>query len=164
MRPQMRPQTRPQTRRLLIAASALLAALAACNPPLSESDLAARIQKSNPQWQSYQEDVKAQIGAAPVAEWKGEPVKALQENSAISLTFQMLGPWASRDAAIPILIRDPLGNVHQNSTATRQDSLVVYEFKLESGGSASPFPWIEVKFPNGDKRIVFDEKGAWSAN
>jgi hypothetical protein len=149
--------------RATVPAAALLIVLAACNPPLPESELVARIQKSSPQWQSYQEDIKAQIGAQPVAEWAGEPVNAIQQDAAVSLTFRLLGPWALRDAAIPILIQDPLGHVHQNAAASRRDSLVTYEFKLESPSSTSPFPWLEVRFPNGNKRIVFNEKGAWDA-
>jgi len=149
--------------RLAIAASALLVAVAACAPPISDSDLAQRVRTSHPQWQTYQEDVKAQIGAGPVAQWAGEPLNARQNNAALTLTFRLIGPWVSRDPAIPVLIRDPLGHVHQNSAATHQNGLVIYEFKLEPAGSASPLPWIEAKFPNGSKRIVFDEKGGWNS-
>jgi len=130
---------------------------------MSDSDLAQRVRTSHPQWQSYQEDLKAQIGAGPVAQWSGEAVTARQDNATLTLTFRLVGPWASRDPAIPVLILDPLGHVRQNSAATRQNDLVIYEFKPEPAGSASPFPWIEVKFPNGSKRIVFDEKGAWNS-
>ena len=149
--------------RCAAAGCALLVALSACSPPISGSDLAQRVRTSHPKWQSYQEDVKAQIGAGPVAEWTGEPIKATQDTSTFTLTFRLLGPWSLREAAMPVLIRDPLGHVHQNSAATRQNDLIMYEFKLEPAGSASPLPWIEVKFPNGGKRIVLDEKGRWNS-
>ena len=41
---------------------------------LDTAEIARRCAESHPEWQNYQEDIKGQIGAAPVAEWKGEPL------------------------------------------------------------------------------------------
>ncbi len=143
---------------------ALLVVLAGCGAAVSESELAGRIAKCEPQWQGYQEDVKGQIGAGPVAEWKGEPVKAVQEGAVVRLTFRLAGPWALRDGGIPVMMQDPMGHVRQSSGVTRENGLVTYDFKVEAAETASFFPWVEVKFPNGDKRIVFDEKGVWNGD
>ncbi len=141
----------------------LILLFSACSAPFSESELAARIEKCSPQWQGYQEDIKGQVGAGPVAEWRGEPVKAVQQDSKLMITFRLSGAWASRDGAIPVLTQDSLGRVRQSTSATHDQGLTTYDFSLDLSGSASLLPWVEVKFPNGDKRIVFDQKGVWNA-
>lgn len=137
----------------------LLLISAACTSPVSDAELAARVKASRPEWQSYQEDIKAQLGAGPVAEWRGEPVRAVQEGSALRLTFQLTGPWSRRDCFAPILVADPRGVIQRPVSAMSREREVIYGFDLGEGGGA--VPWLEVKFPNGEKRLVFDQNGVW---
>lgn len=134
-----------------------------CGAVVSESALLARVEGSVPQWQGYQEDIKGQIGAGPVAEWSGEPVKGVREGGFVRVTFRLSGAWSLREASIPVLMRDPVGRVHRNSGAVRQDRMVVYEFQVGPDGPGWAFPWVEVKFPNGEKRIVFGDDAVWMA-
>lgn len=114
---------------------------------------------SRPAWENYQEDIKSQIGAGPVAEWVGRPVEVRCERNTMSATFQLEGPWARRDTAIPVLLRDPQGRIHTNMQAKRHDGQVTYLFGLPE--SAAPFPWVELRFPHTGRRVVLSGKGLW---
>lgn len=131
---------------------------AGCAVPVSDEELAARVEGAHPTWQSYQEDLKAQLGAGPVAEWQGELVAAVQEGETLRLTFQLTGPWSGRDCFAPVLVADPREILHPPVSAVREKDSVVYRFSLPSAG---PLPWVEVKFPNGQMRLVFDQNGVW---
>jgi len=115
--------------------------------------LTERIAQSRPQWRNYQEDIKGQIGAALAAEWEGAPVAFLQEDASLTVLFEISGPWSARDAAMPVLIRDPAGHVLQNESARRQGNRVAYAFSLPSGASG-PLPWVDVQYPHGQKRLT----------
>ena len=137
--------------------------LGACAPTMSESELAVLAENSRPKWQTYQEDIKADIGAGPVAQWVGEPVKAVHEQAGVRVTFQMSGPWAARDTAIPVLIQDPLGRVIQNVSHQRRQQTLTYQFNFSETGSATTLAWIEIKYPNRVKRMILDGKGVWKS-
>lgn len=147
-----------------VAVSALFLALAAgCAAPPTDNDLSARAESSQPAWQSYQEDVKSQMGAGPIAEWRGEPVEAIQQALSVRVTFAIHGPWAARAAAVPVMMRDPQGRVYRSTATEKNGDRLTYGFPIEGASSGGTFPWVEVKFPNGSKRLVLDEQGTWQA-
>lgn len=128
-----------------------------------EHVLAERIQRANPRWSDYDEDVKGQLGARPVAEWRGRPIRAEAHlNGQIHVTFHIEGPWAGRTVAIPVLLRHPYGNVlNATETHVEQDE-VTYSFRLPAPTGDRP-KWVEVRYPHGTRRIVLDADGHWNA-
>jgi hypothetical protein len=127
-------------------------------------ELSRRCAESRPEWSSYQEDVKGQVGAAPVAAWKGEPVRVELAGGRLLITFRLPPPWSGYDAALPVLVRDPLGSVSRNISAERRDDgLRVYGFTLPGAQDAAPIPWIEIRYPHTERRIPLDARGVWQA-
>jgi len=131
---------------------------------LSPEELARRCSDSFPAWQSYQEDIKAQIGARPVAEWEGRPTGVIQEGRQVRVTFLLSEPWKGRQAALPVLLRDPLGVVYRNLGAESRGAERVYLFELTETSAVSPLPWLELQFPRGERRLPLDPRGEWQAN
>lgn len=131
---------------------------------LDPGDLMRRAALSNPDWANYQEDIKAQIGAAPVAQWRGHPVAVRREGALIHVTFRLEGPWAERAMVIPVLLRDPFGNEtrHRGYEFTAPD--VVYTFQLADEAARAPLPWVMVKYPHHEDRLPLDSDGEWTAN
>lgn len=122
--------------------------------PIDETALRARIQASMPTWESYQEDIKGQLGARPAAEWRGELTGArIAADGAVDVLFRIEGPWAERDLGVPILVRDPELRVTRAAETIREDGLRVYRVPL--AGAAS-LPWIEVQYPHHTRRIGLD--------
>lgn len=151
---------------LIAVAVAVVAALIslAYRSGLSEEEMARLTASAAPTWENYPEDIKAQIGAGPVAEWQGKPVKAVWDGKeTIEVTFEMTGPWATIDAAIPILLRDPLIGTHEPAATHRQGNYITYSFTLYDGTTAIPLPWVEVKHPAGQDRIMLIESTHWEA-
>jgi len=131
---------------------------------LSSEELARRVAASRPEWANYQENIKGQIGATPVAEWDGEPIAASASESSLEITFRLSGPWASRELALPVLVRDPYGALHRHERAVRDGSLVRYYFAREQPTNSSPLAWVEILYPHHEDRIVFDAAGKWKKN
>jgi len=131
---------------------------------LSPEELARRCADSFPAWQSYQEDIKAQIGARPVAEWKGRPTGVLQDGRHVRVTFLLTEPWNGRGAVLPVLLRDPLGVVYRNVGFESRGSERIYLFELTETSAVSRLPWIELQFPHSEMRLPLDVRGAWRAN
>ncbi|MDQ1256511.1 MAG: hypothetical protein QG656_1107, partial [Candidatus Hydrogenedentes bacterium] len=102
----------------------------------------------------YPEDIKGQMGARPAAEWSGEPISATREGSTVRVTFRLSGAWAQRTAAIPILLREPHGGTFKNQRAECAEGSVTYVFELPEADGAS-LPWVEIKYPSGEKRMIF---------
>jgi len=132
-----------------------------CTPRTTDEELGRRVEASRPAWESYQEDLKSQIGAGPVAAWEGAPVAVRADRSVVRATFRVAGPWAQREAAIPILMRDPLGGVHRSLQADHDGDRVTYLFGLPASASGTPFPWLEFKYPRQEMRIVLSDGGGW---
>ena len=122
--------------------------------------LAARIAASAPGWNSYQEDIKGQIGASPVAEWSGRLVTAAQGDDLLSLSFVLEEPWKTRDGALPVLIRLPDGATLMPRDAIIDGEHRVYRYALPS---SAPLPWAEVQYPHHRERLYFDATGQWMA-
>ena len=151
-------------RRLVLGVAALAFVLPAGlytyfnSRPISPEEMARRCREAQPRWQSYQEDIKAFIGAAPVAEWRGRPISAARGGAEV--TFQIDGGWADRTAALPVLLRTPTGEVHCSAKATGKGGERVYRFPIEA--DAAP-PWLEIQYPHARDRLVLDAQGAWRA-
>lgn len=128
---------------------------------ISEAELAQRCAASRPEWQNYQEDIKAQIGARPVAQWKGDPIAARQSGNKVYLTFRLEGPWARYDLVLPILLRDPLGKTYRSITAEYRGPERTYLFDLSPDAAASVLPWVEVRYPHTETRLSLNPQGQW---
>jgi len=127
---------------------------------LEPADLAQRVASSRPTWENYHEDVKAQVGATPVAQWVGEPESAARVPRGVRVTFLVTGAWAQRDCAPPVLLRDPRGEVHRSVRAAIAGGRVAYSFEWP-GSEGALLPWIELRYPHGEKRLVLSEDGTW---
>ena len=148
----------------MIAALALLIVFTLQNRvSVSEEELKRRIEASAPQWANYQEDIKGQIGATPAAEWEGKPVSARIDGAALYVEFEMIGPWAAREIALPLLAHDPLGNTYQNTAAEFDGARTTYIFTLAEEAASGTLPWVEIKYPHHERRLVFSDDGVWEA-
>lgn len=150
------------TKRLPILFS-ILALLAGCSSGPTDAELAQRAAESHPAWQSYNEDIKAQMGAGPSAEWSGTLTQVACEAESIRATFQVTGPWAARDAAMPVLMREPTGHVFQNRSSTREGALVTYVFERADSLRSEIPAWLEFHYPHGEQRVAFNGQGVWRA-
>ena len=140
----------------------LLAVAAACRPAIDERGLVGLAAEAQPAWPSYQEDIKGMIGATPVAEWEGVPVRAWRDAATVRVQFQLRGPWRQREAAVPILMRDAVGSIRRSVNGVRQDDSCVYVFDVPEWTAASA-TWFELKYPHAEKRIVLGAQGTWQA-
>lgn len=142
---------------------AALFLFSACNGAVPEEEIARRVRASHLTWQSYSEDIKAQLGAGPAAEWEGSLRQVRVEGDEIRVVVALSGPWAKRAVAAPVLINDPVGGARQNTSAERDDSRVTYGFPLPASRAGLSVPWVELKLPNGQRRVTLSEKGTWAA-
>ncbi len=131
---------------------------------LDPVDLEARIRSSRPQWANYQEDIKGQIGAAPVAQWNGHPLSATLRGQELLVRFELEGAWIERLVALPILVRDPFGGMVLNHGAHFESPEVEYQFLLSNRQGDMSVPWVELKYPHRETRLVFSPEGTWNAN
>jgi len=139
---------------LLVITVGLLPALTNCSRPVSPDEIRIRAEQSNPSWQNYPEDIKAQLGAGPAAEWQGEPTRAIRKHTTVHVLFHVTGPWATYDAAMPVLLRDPYGNTYRNSAFHREQGETVYVFDLKEEAATGPLAWVEVKYPHHVRRLI----------
>lgn len=147
---------------LIILPIALFTSFDAANP-VPDEELQTRVAESAPAWDGYQEDIKAQIGATPVAQWRGEPRKVEREGNTLRVTFRVAGPWAEGSAAMPILLQDPYGATYQNATAeVRGGGEIEYSFEL-AGSATQTLPWVKVRYPHHEKRLPLSQEGTWEA-
>lgn len=121
---------------------------------ISPEELDRRCRHAIPTWPNYDEDIKAQVGARPFAEWEGEPVEAWRTEYGLAVSFRVSGVWATRDTAMPILLRDALGTVLRNGDWYRDGALVVYRFPAEGEFAALTLDSIEVRYPRQTRRLM----------
>jgi len=139
------------------------ASLSCCGPsPPSPEELLRRTRDSHPSWQNYSEDIKAHVGAGPVAEWHGKPTAVARDGKTLRVTFSISGPWAARRAVVPVLLRTPYGSVYRSTSAEGTGETRVYLFALTGDAVEGGLPWVELQFPHGHRRIVLDDAGSWS--
>jgi len=125
------------------------------------AELARRCAACRPTWQSYEEEIKT-IGAAPVAAWQGEPVHLERTRGAVRLRFRLSGPWIDYEAALPVLLRDPLGSVYCSAVAEGSGAERTYVFELSKASATVALPWIEVRYPHTETRLPLDAAGNWA--
>lgn len=148
---------------LLLAAAGAVLVVSRAPERVSDADLAQRVADSQPTWQNYQEDIKGQIGAAPVAEWEGAPESVQRDANIVQVTFRLRGPWTARVVALPVLMREPRGGVYRNADAICTGGCATYVFELPGETAQGALPWIEVKYPFNERRLVLFDNGSWHA-
>jgi len=158
----MKPPVRIGLSMALVAALGFLIAFyAAVNrASVDPVEIAARCATAKPVWQNYQEDVKGQVGASATATWRGRPVRLETEGNTARLTMHVEPPWSDYDAAMPILLRDPLGHTVQNDPTATGRVERVYTFQLPGVAGA---PWVEIHYPHQERRLPLTS-GQWQAN
>lgn len=124
-------------------------------------EVAQRCREAQPAWQSYSEDIKGQVGARPVALWRGEVIEARQKGESVEVVFLLEAPWSRWEAAMPILLREPAGNVILGAADSQPSEQRTYRFTLFAPGQAAPLPWIELQYPHAQIRITLDTQGEW---
>jgi hypothetical protein len=129
-------------------------------PTVDDKALAERCASSAPSWQGYAEEIKGQVGAAPVAEWNGDVVAADFRNGQLRIHVDLTGPWVDRPFAIPILVRDPYGKVHLGRRVQGEGAARAYIVDIPGGGALT---WVEVATPDGRHRITLGPDQSWSA-
>ncbi len=146
------------------AAAFFLALLSVhCSKEIPEEELRQRADASELSWNNYQEEIKAQLGATPTAEWSGGPIRAERDGVDVRVTFQIDPPWSERLVAIPILARDPLGLVYRPGVEAQfGPEGVTYSFTLDNRWADSAVPSLEVQYPRHEVNIVFRPDGAWT--
>ena len=127
--------------------------LPACGPMVDESELATLAGKAHPVWEKYQEDIKAQIGATPVAQWRGTPRHAWQDVNGIHVQFDIEGAWKKRACVIPILIRNPGGTEYLSAKGVVEQGTITYTFPPSNLTSVFS-DTIEIKYPHEERRLV----------
>ena len=134
--------------------------LSACHggPSISPEELVRRCRDARPTWASYPEDLKAQIGAGPVATWQGALVRIDCDGTLIRAAFRLEEPWAQYDAALPILVRIPSGRVLLPADTERTTDALTYRFVLDADSAP---PWIELRYPHTSRRLPLDQEGRW---
>ena len=141
----------------------LLLAIRGDTPPITAEELRGRVESSRPTWTNYPEDIKAQIGARPSAEWNGEPHSVERNADTIRVRFTVRGPWATRSPGLPILMREPFGGVHHPTGSSPARDFVEYEFRVPDLEGHASLPWIEIQYPHATRRIALDPDGRWNA-
>ena len=127
---------------------------------ITPEELQERVLLSKPVWTNYNEDIKGQIGSTPVARWKGQPVRAFIGEEQVEVIFELEGLWSSTDVNLPILAREPLGDVLVPLKSHREGQEVTYIFPLKPEVTKSS-AWLEIQYPHNIKRLVFDSSGNW---
>ena len=148
--------------------------LSACQKGLDneETVLQARCAASTPTWDNYPEDIKAQIGAGPVAAWRGEVTQVVwglddAESAAttapvIQVFVTMEAPWSKLDAALPLLLREPQGST-LTPVASRLDGDVrMYRYALPAELADVMPPWVTLRTPRGIHRYPLGAGGKWT--
>lgn len=147
----------------LAATILLVLFLPACTDSTDSTDadeLAQLVARARPVWADYGEGMKAALGATPVARWAGRPIAADVTDRRVTVEFELDAPWREYSFGMPILIRDPLGRVHD--PVSYSDG--TYVFELDGFAPGAVIAWIEIRFPpNEERRIAFDHDGEWRA-
>ncbi len=126
-------------------------------------ELTRRCTEAQPSWANYDEDLKAQVGAAYVARWSGAPVHAEMRSDVLFIDFYLEPPWARYGCALPVLVREPAGRVLQSVAATHSDAMVTYRFNLPPDYEESCPPWVTVRYPRDEWRLPLGPEGVWTA-
>jgi len=119
---------------------------------------------ARPGWTAYTEELKAALGATPVARWEGRPIRVERDGAVLFVTFELDAPWRSYGFGLPVLLRDPLGGVRLPSGYAPVDEGGRYRYELDGVDAETVLPWVEVKYPRErTQRLVLDGDGGWRA-
>ena len=129
---------------------------------LPPGELLRRCGASQPAWNGYQEDIK-EIGAGPVAQWQGQLISLRISGKTVYLTVALEGPWSEWDAAIPLLLKTPEGQVFRSVRYQHQAEGCVYEFDALGTDSPTLPPWLDIQYPHTRKRLHLDGGGHWQS-
>lgn len=125
--------------------------------------IAARCREAEPEWASYHEDIKGLIGAGPVASWNGAPHSAQCNAREVLVDFRIAAPWDRYAAVMPVMLRTPAGRVYLSKKAVARDGERRYVFELAGNTGGGALPWVEIRFPHGQRRLHFSASGTWTA-
>lgn len=131
---------------------------------VSPEMIAERCRQSEPSWESYQEDIKGQIGAGPVAEWAGEPAAVTAREEEVTVDFALQAPWRDYDAALPVLLRDSFGSTCPQVHTEHVDGVRRYHFSLMGEALKHTPSWFEIRYPHGEDWLPLDNEGRWRRN
>jgi hypothetical protein len=151
---------------VLVAAAAFVGVILAVLLPADDFDidtveLEKRVDRARVTWADYGEGIKAELGATPAAHWHGAPAEARLVDGAIEVRFALRPPWSDYEFGMPILLRDPEGNVFSPDEFTKGGT---YAFRHTGPVTPLSVPWVELRYPpNEERRIVFDTAGQWRA-
>ena len=129
-----------------------------CSPTLDASELQQRCAEAQPAWDDYDEDLKAQIGATPVALWEGTPLQAWQTAAGVEVSFRLSGPWGEVAALLPVLLRTPEGEVYQSRPGASSGVDRVYFFSMQKSAEVM-LPWVDLRFPREERRLYLRTPG-----
>lgn len=142
----------------------LLFLCSACGTSVSTdiNALKKKIEVVHLEWDSYQEDIKAQVGAKEAALWSGEPVSIQVNQNQLEITFKVNAPWDSYGVAMPILYRSPAAKIYASTKVKVEGSTHAYIFELEDMNDNIGLSWVELHYPHTERRFTLIE-GQWSA-
>jgi len=129
---------------------------------VSPDELARRCAASEPAWNGYQEDIK-EIGAGPVARWRGGPVAAVFSGGVLRVEMLLEPPWSDWNAVLPLLLKTPEGQILREAGADRDGPRRTYNFALPHEPDMPLPPWVELQYPHNRKRLHLDGDGNWRA-
>lgn len=147
---------------LFVAGMLIGVACFSSGPAPSPEELVRRCAASQPAWNGYQEDIK-EIGAGPVARWQGRPLALSVVGKTIRLTMALESPWADWEAALPLLLKTPEGQVFRNAGYEHQPEGCVYLFETTTDHTTILPPWVDIQYPHTRKRLHLDGVGHWRA-
>ena len=131
-------------------------------------DLRTRCSESRPTWENYHEDIKAQIGSAQVAAWKGKvtgiSLHSDEDRSSVEVLVSVAvdGKWHSLEAAMPILLRESSGHTLLSHTISRDHDSNVYHYRLSDSSAIGIPTWVELYTPAGKRRYSLSPEGKWT--
>jgi len=131
------------------------------NVTVTPEEIGQRCERSAPSWESYQEDIKGQVGAGPVAEWTGQPQSVQVGKGEVQVDFAIGPPWGEYDAALPVLLRDSFGATCRHDAVERVDQVRRYHFPLQGEALQRPPSWVELRFPHSEAWVPLDTDGRW---
>ena len=86
---------------------------------------------------------------------------AERAGNTVRVRFRITGSWTSLRVAAPVLLREPHGETLRETVVEFDVDTATYEFELPEELASSTLPWVEVRYPRGEKRLVLSEDGRW---
>jgi len=131
-------------------------------------ELLMRCSVSRPTWENYHEDIKAQIGSAQVAAWRGNitgiSLYTSEDTSTVEVQVSVAveGKWGSIEAAMPLLLRESYGHELLPQSITRDNDKRIYCYILPDSSTISIPTWVELYTPAENRRFSLSSEGKWT--